>query len=173
MRDRSYYHSLRGQYQPEHLKLVVIAESPPISGKYFYDKSGVPTEPLFSALMQRLNVTGVTKEEGLREFQRRGWILVDATYEQINDDRSNAARDLAIESDYHLLLDDLKKLSSDPSLPIVLLKANVCRLLEPKLTSDGFNVINRGQPIYFPSNGQQNKSKQQFVSILKAAGILP
>ena len=32
MLDRNYYHSLRGRYIPDHLKLVVIAESPPTSG---------------------------------------------------------------------------------------------------------------------------------------------
>jgi hypothetical protein len=172
MLDRNYYHSLRRLYEPDHLKLVIIAESPPISGKYFYDKSGAPTEPLFTALMQRLGMATVTKEEGLREFQQRGWILVDATYEPVNG-MSDVARDQVIERDYPLLLEDIKTLSTDLSLPIVILKSNVCRLLDQKLTKDGFNVINRGQPIYFPSNGQQNKFKQQFASILEAAGIAP
>jgi hypothetical protein len=170
MLDRSYYHSLRRLYEPEHLKLMIIAESPPISGKYFYDESGAPTGPLFAALMQRLGVATVTKEKGLREFQRRGCILVDATYEPVNG-MSDVARDFVIERDYSLLLEDIKALSADLSLPIVLLKTNVCRVLDPKLTKDGFNVINRGQPIYFPSHGQQNKSRQQFISILEAAGI--
>jgi hypothetical protein len=171
MFDRSYYHSLRRLYQPDDLKLVIIAESPPISGKYLYDKSGATTEPLFSALMQRLNATSTTKEEGLREFQRRGVILVDATYEPVNG-MSDAARDRVIERDYPVLLQDLRTLFVDRSRPVALLKTNVCRLLDPRLTKDGFNVINRGQPIYFPSNGQQTKSRQQFTSILQGAGIV-
>jgi hypothetical protein len=170
MLDRSYYHSLRRLYEPELLKLMIIAESPPLSGKYFYDKSGAPTEPLFAALMQRLGMATVTKEEGLREFRRRGWILVDATYEPVNG-MSEVARDRVIERDYSLLLEDIKSLSPDLSLPIVLLKSNVCRLLDQKLTKHGFNVINRGQPVYFPSHGRQNEFKQQFISTLEAAGI--
>ena len=85
---------------------------------------------------------------------------------------SDVARDRIIERDYPLLREDLKSLLiSAPSLPIVLLKTNVCRLLDPKLKEDGFNVINRNKPMYFPSNGQQNKSRQQFTAILEAAGI--
>jgi len=34
-----------------------------------------------------------------------------------------------------------------------LLKANICRLPNPKLKGDGFNVVNNGSRIYFPSMG--------------------
>jgi hypothetical protein len=167
MLDRAYYHSLRKLYEPDDLKLVIVAESPPISGKYFYDKSGTLTEPLFSAILQRLNFSCATKEDGLLEIRRRGLILVDATYEPVNG-MSSSARDRVIERDYPL---DLRSLSSDASLPLLLLKANVCKILDPKLTKDGFNVINRGRLIPFPSTGQRTKSKQEFVSVLAAAGI--
>jgi hypothetical protein len=170
MLDRAYYHSLRKLYEPDGLKLIIVAESPPISGKYFYDKSGARTEPLFSAILQHLNFTCATKEDGLREIQERGLILVDATYEPVNG-MSSSARDRVIERDYPLLLEDLKSLTPDTSLPIVLLKANVCKILDPKLTKEGFNVINRGRSIPFPSTGQQTKSKQEFNSIVEAAGI--
>jgi hypothetical protein len=33
-------------------------------------------EPLFNGLMRPLDVWPGSKEEGFREFQRRGWILV-------------------------------------------------------------------------------------------------
>jgi hypothetical protein len=170
MFDRAYYHRLRGLYEPEHLKLIIVAESPPISGKYFYDKSGALSEPLLSSVLQRLKFACGTKEDGLREIQRRGIILVDATYEPVNG-MSSAARDRVIERDYSILVDDLKSLSPNLSTPIILLKTNVCKLLDPKLTKDGFIVINRGRTIPFPSTGQQTKSILEFTSILEAAGI--
>ena len=58
---------------------------------------------------------------------------------------------------YPLLRDDLTAMLSGNSTPIVLIKANVCRLLEPWLNEDGFNVLNRGSPVYFPSNGSQGE----------------
>ncbi len=56
-------------------------------------------------------------------------------------------------------------------IPIILLKTNVCKILDPKLTEDGFNVINRGRAIPFPSTCQQTKSKQEFVAVLEKAGV--
>jgi hypothetical protein len=150
------------------MKLVVIAESPPASGRYFYDATGAPSEPLFAALMRQLGLFRVTKEDGLREFQRNGWVLVDATYEPVNQ-LTCSSRDKIIDRDYPLLRDDLLKLAPDRSTPLVLIKTNVCRILEPKLGRDGFNVLNRQQIIPFPSNGWQKTFSKQFGAILQLA----
>jgi hypothetical protein len=167
---RNDYLAHRRRYQPESIRLVIIAESPPASGRYFYDITGTPREPLFAALMRQLRLSPVTKESGLREFQQIGWVLVDATYEPVNA-LNRASRDGVIARDYLLLRDDLAELLSDRSIPLVLIKANVCRILEPKLTKDGFNVLNRGRVIFFPSTGQQKKFEQQFGAVLSLAGI--
>jgi hypothetical protein len=168
---RKEYLSFRRPYEPESLRLVVIAESPPASGLYFYNPTGLRSEPLFAALMQQLGVCPSSKENGLREFQRRGWILVDATYDPVNA-LDRASRDRVIVRDYQLLLDDLATLlSADPSIPLLLIKANVCRILEPKLVEDGFNVLNHGRVIYFPSTGRQKDFRRQFAEIVKSARI--
>jgi len=62
---------MRGRYQPNNLKLVIVAESPPKGGKYFYNPDGDVSEVLFVALMLRLGFTATSKDEGLREFKRR------------------------------------------------------------------------------------------------------
>jgi hypothetical protein len=159
---RSEYLSMRREFEPtsERVKLVIVAESPPIGGKYFYNTSGEVTEPLFRALMRELgHITLKTKSEGLRKFKQRGWVLVDATYEQVNA-LDSPTRDRAILRDYSQLCDDLKQLLSTrwKKVPLVLIKANVCRLLEPLLKADGFNVLNpRGHIVPFPSHGHQSK----------------
>jgi hypothetical protein len=70
--------------------------------------------------------------------------------------------------DYHLLHHDLAMLTSDRSAPLVLIKANVCRILEPKLSGDGFQVLNRGRVIYFPSSGRQPDFRRQFSAVVSA-----
>ena len=75
--DRDYYLRLRREYQPENIELVIVAESPPASGKYFYDPTGSTKEPLFAALMRQLDLSPNTKQAGLLEIQQRGWVLVD------------------------------------------------------------------------------------------------
>jgi len=49
-----------------------------------------------------------------------------------------------------------------------LIKANVCKLLDDKLTADGFKVINKGVSVPFPSHGQQPKFHSQFALLLTA-----
>ena len=169
-RKRNEYLTLRRRYEPKSIRLVIIAESPPASGRYFYNPAGAPSEPLFAALMRQLRLTPLTKENGLREFQRSGWVLVDATYEPVNTFNASS-RDRVIARDYPLLRDDLASLTSDRSTPLVLIKANVCRILEPKLLEDSFNVLNRGRIIYFPGSGRQTEFHRQFGAILKSAGI--
>jgi len=161
---------MRGRHQPDNLKLVVVAESPPKGGQYFYNPDGDVSEVLFVALMVRLGFTPTSKDEGLREFKRRCWTLVDETYELANA-LSDAAWDKVIVPNCPLLRAGFKQLLRGRSVPVVLIKANVCRILEPKLVADGFKVINNRAVIPFPSHGQQKKFAERFGAVLKAAGI--
>ena len=170
MRQRTEYLTIRRGFEPQKVGLAIIAESPPASGKYFYDPNGSVSEPLFAALMKELDYAPATKERGLHEFQRRGWVLVDATYEPVNA-LTGAARDEVIARDYPLLREDLSALLPDRSTPLVLVKANVCKTLQRKLTDDGFNVLNNGSIISFPSHGHQTKFHQEFKAILELANI--
>ncbi len=67
------YLAKRDQYQPDNIKLVIIAESPPVGDRYFYDPAGSSGEPLFAALMRRIGFSPTTKDkaEGLRRFQKK------------------------------------------------------------------------------------------------------
>jgi hypothetical protein len=79
MKQRSEYLDLRRRFEPANATMVVVAESPPVSGLYFYNPDAKVTEPLFAAIMKHLGVRPRTKIEGLVEFQKRGWALIDAT----------------------------------------------------------------------------------------------
>lgn len=171
IRDRDYYLRLRKEHEPKDIKLVIVAESPPASGKYFYDTTGSPKEPLFAALMLQLGISPATKAAGLLDFQNRGWVLVDATYQPVDKLTKDAGhdRDEVIARDYPLLLEDLVSLMPDRSIPVILVKANVCRILGPQLSNDGFKVLNGGRDIYFPSNGRQPDFRKQFAGILSGS----
>ncbi len=167
-RDRDYYLRLRRAYEPVNICLVIVAESPPASGKYFYDPTGSTKEPLFAAIMLQLGISPTTREIGLNELKQRGWILVDATYQPVDKLAKDASHDSdeVIARDYPLLRDDLASLTPDRSIPVVLIKANVCRILEPLLSKDGFHVLNGGRVVYFPSNGRQMDFKKQFGAVV-------
>jgi hypothetical protein len=168
---RDEYHDMRRCYLPGSIRLVIVAESPPISGLYLYDTTGKTTEPLFSALMKQLPFCPDSKKDGLKELQRRGWILVDATYEPVNiPGISKRNRDGIIQRDYPKLKADLEGLLSDRLTPLVLIKANVYRTLQRCLVEDGFNVIN-GFPLPFPSSGRQTEFYEKFSTIIKSTDL--
>ena len=141
-----------------------MAESPPVSGRYFYDETGSTTEPLFAAIMNQLRHQPATKAEGLCAFRQAGWILVDATYQPVNT-LGASRRNAVITRDYPLLRNDLKRLVPER---VILIKKNVCVLLEPRLLADGFCVLNAGRVIYFPSHGRQRDFERQFAEIVVA-----
>ena len=163
---KASYLKLRNKYKPKCIRLVLIAESPPASGLYFYDASGSVTEPLFKALMGYIGFKALppTKEKGLHKFQEKGWILVDATYEPVNKLHNGRQKAEVIKRDYRLLRRDLENLGSPPS---VLIKKNVCQILEPMLADDGFDVLNRGRVVYFPVSYHLPAFHRQFGEILK------
>jgi hypothetical protein len=155
---RNEYLKRRGEFVPEDpkdIKLIIVAESPPASELYFYKADGSVKEPLFAAVMKQLDFKGSKKLDGLQHFKQCGWVLVDATYEPV-DRETDSVRDAIIKRDYELFCCDLRSLTPDRSARLVLIKKNVCQILEPMLHRDKFKVLNRGTVIPFPSNGWQN-----------------
>ena len=169
-KNKDYYLNLRHKYHPKVLKLIFILESPPVSGKYFYDPTGKTTEPLFSAMMRLLGYIPADKKDGLEFFKEKGYLIIDATYKQVNKLKGKM-RDDTILADYKNLLSDLNSINPDKNIPIILVKSNICKILEGRLSSDGFDIINRGTAIPFPSHGQQKRFHSAALEILNGLDI--
>jgi hypothetical protein len=163
--NKDYYLNLRNKYLPENLKLIFILESPPASGKYFYDETGKTSEPLFNELMKALNYKPIDKKDGLEFFKSKGYCLVDSTYKPVNKLKGKE-RNNTILADFNELLTDLESIDQGKKTPIILVKANVCKLLESRLLSNGFNILNKGSVIPFPSTGQQKRFQTEICKIL-------
>jgi hypothetical protein len=83
---RNEYLNLRRRYEPENIKLIIVAESPPVSGLYFYKPEGrSKTEPLLREMLKQLRLDCTNKADDLLKFQQCGWVLVDATYVPVNE----------------------------------------------------------------------------------------
>ena len=165
---RKGYLDYRNKYKPENVRVIFVLESPPKSGKYFYNNEGDVSEPLFKAMIKLINFEPKDKESGLQEFKKHGLIIVDAVYSPINYPENKPKwRDEKILEWYPMLVKDLKHLMGEKNISLLLVRANVCRLLEEKLKKDGFNVLNNGVVIPFPSTGQQNKFAEKITEVLK------
>ncbi len=55
-------------------------------------------------------------------------------------------------ADFPLLVEDLSQ-HTEADTRVILVKANICELLEPLLIRSGFAVLNRGQKVPFPIDG--------------------
>jgi hypothetical protein len=143
-----------------------VLESPLISGKYFYNPEGRTTEPLFTAMMKDvLELFPKTKHEGLAEFVVRGYLLVDATITPVKIPGSPAVRNKAaaaqINQDFPRLVAELCK-HSQTDTKMLLVKANVCELLNIPLTQEGFYVLNGNLANPLPSNGEQPRFRKRL-----------
>jgi hypothetical protein len=165
------YKRLRAVYEPNRIRAIFILESPPQSGKFFYNPDGTTKEPLFAAMMELIGFSPSDKAHGLSEFCDRGLIIVDASYKPVNAFREGAARNAQILLEYPSLVEDLNKLNPNKAIPLILIKANICRLLESPLRDQGFVIANAGIVIPFPSHGQQPRFRQQIALVLAKAGI--
>jgi hypothetical protein len=165
--DKNYYLQLRNKYLPDELRYIFVLESPPVSGKYFYDEACKTSEPLFTEMMRLIGCRPRSKRSGLKHFRQAGYFLVDATYQPVNNLKGKK-RDEIIMEDFSSLVDDLRNIDDTQSIPIILVKANVCKLLEVPLKKEGFNVINDGVVIPFPSTGQQKRFHREIGRIHNA-----
>ena len=137
---RSECLTLRYKFEPASVKFVVIAAWPPKPRLYFYDPTGSIEERLFKTVMKVLSYKPATKEDGLREFQRCGCLLVDATYRPL-DGLSKEMREKEILKSYPALLAELSKVLPIKSATITVMRASVRKALEHMLRNDGFTVL--------------------------------
>ncbi|RLA41701.1 MAG: hypothetical protein DRR42_24345 [Gammaproteobacteria bacterium] len=150
MYGNQYYSNLRAPFAPSEVNLVLLFESPPDSGRYFYDPNGKTTEPLFSAVMKLLRWNPVTKAEGLELLRDTGIILLDATYQQVNN-MSDVQRREIMRSEYEQLEERL------PDAPILIGMVKVLDAVGQRLKDEGYEVLNNRVRVPFPSNGNQKK----------------
>lgn len=171
MSQEKEYIAKRNKYKPEDIRAIFILESPPKSGKYFYDSDGKVSEPLFKAMMEIIGYKPTDKATGLAEFAKKGFMIVDASYTPINHYREGRDRNERIMIRYPMLVKDLLILTPDKNTPLILVKANICRLMEPRLKKDGFKVANDGLMIPFPSSGQQGNFRKEIALVLEKLGM--
>ncbi|MBM4329793.1 MAG: hypothetical protein FJ117_00985 [Deltaproteobacteria bacterium] len=167
---REYYLHHRNKYLPDNLRYIFVLESPPASGLYFYDESGKTSEPLFAEMMKLLGVTAKNKEGGLKLFQKAGYLLLDATYQPVNELKGKKRNDVILR-DFSNLVEDLEKACAGKQIPIILVKSNICRILEPRLKQLGFTVQNNGVVVFFPSTGQQKQFHEKLGKFHQAVKI--
>ena len=157
---------LRNNYTPSNIKVIFVLESPPEDHGYVYNPSGHTGEVLFRAFMKLIRIKPETKEEGLQKLKQEGILLLNPTYTPVNKLSDKEANKI-IMSNYDNFKKDLLKFNPEKKIPLILVKANICQLLEKPLIDDGFIVLNKGQMIPFPMHYHQERFHEIVSNLFK------
>ena len=162
------YEHLRHRYRPEHIKFLLIAESPPPeaeveSSRQFYRSGPYRNDRLFINTIRALYPETVAtpqgvlengKEQWLRRFQRDGWYMIEALEVSQVHEVTKQQRQTRIKEALPRLIARVRELASADT-HIILIKSNVFEVAAEPLRSAGFSVLNT-ELVDYP--GQYNQS---------------
>jgi len=154
------FNRARRKYRPRKIRLLLIAESPPSSGGFFYFPMTIGKDHLFRETMKALDLwpkndpmrRGVNKQSMLRRFQSMGLYLLDTCDFPVNQLRLVERRETVLQQIPRLVKDVI---NLDPP-HILILKSSIFQPVITALKESGFRsrVLNSG-PVPFPSHGNQ------------------
>lgn len=151
---------LRKKYKPKKVKVLFVAESPPVSEddevRFFYNPEQERWDYMYRAVMEAVfsdfQYCPGEKDKWLRKFRKHGYYMIDATDKPVN--RSSAAeRRQILKDSVKSKLSEIRKLVTKKT-PIVLIKRNVFEAFSEPLRDKGYNVIHE-EFLPFPSHGHQ------------------
>ena len=167
----------RQRYRPSKIRLLMIAESPPSSGGFFYFPKTIGKDHLFRETMKTVGLwppgtpmpRGINKQSMLRRFASMCFYLLDSSTDPV-DKLPNRDRRKAIHDQLPRLVEDVKR--ADP-LNIVIVKSSIFEPVMSALQEAGFwsRVLNN-QPIPFPSHGNQQEYRTMMKRLLTKKGLL-
>jgi hypothetical protein len=171
------FENARREYRPSKIRLLIIAESPPSSGGFFYFPKTIGKDHLFRETMKTIGLwpqsasmpRGVDKNPMLRSFQSRGFYLLDSSRYPV-DKMPNLARRKAIQDQLPRLAEDVKR--ADP-LHIVIVKSSIFGPVKRTVEEAGFGSrVLHNRPVPFPSHGNQQKYRTMMKRLLDQTGVL-
>jgi len=182
------YHEAANRYRPEQVRVLFLAESPPacdsdLKKAYFFFEENPGGDILFATIVQAALGKPYRKRDGepqaevLREFQSRGYWLMDAVDYPINkiDGRkvSDRERKNLIDNERTRLferIDAIRKNNGAVGLSIVLIKRLVYECLAGPLRQAGYSVPH-SDPIGFPSYHGDRRTIKGIQSALTKCNV--
>jgi hypothetical protein len=147
------------RYQPEWIKLLLVAEAPPRAlHRYFYFSDVTSHDSLFRYVARSIlhvEPTRQTKPELLEQLRRAGVFLIDLKQDSVDGTR--------LEDYVPDLVSRIRTLNPEK---IILIKATVHDAAYTTLADAAFPVVSERVP--FPGSGQQKRFEQAFARALDA-----
>jgi len=166
-----WYSERRARWKPEHVRLLLIAESAPDDGgdlanrRFFYDHNLTGKDGLFReavrALYDNPSLTSGPngKKPWLEKLKLDGVYLIDLAPVPVNY-HSPSERAAALQRNIEATISHAVELKPDG---VVLIKQNVFSLLERPARAARLPVLH-DEFIHFPGNGQQKHFRERFAA---------
>jgi hypothetical protein len=169
---------VRRKYRPRKVRFLLIAESPPSSGGFFYFGTTIGKDHLFRETMKALEFwpenepmrRGVDKRLMLRRFQTMGFYLLDTCVSPV-DKLPQTERRKSVLSQTPRLVKDV--FTANP-YHIFIVKSSIFNPVSIALRESGLlpRVLNTG-PVPFPSHGNQRIYRSMLRRAVRKAHLLP
>ncbi len=170
---KNSYAVARNKYRPRRVNVLIVAESPPSSGGYFYAEKAIGKDHLFRETMKALKLwpvdrpmrKGCDKRPMLKQFRSLGFFLID-TCELPVDKMQPRRRRLSTIQGALTLPNRVKEL--DPGR-ILIVKKTVFNPARQALSVAGFEdrILNK-KSLPFPSHGNQRRFRRMMRRLVKS-----
>lgn len=173
------YENVRKQYQPSHIRFLLIAESPPpapaiqSSRQFYYTDRIRKDDRLFVNTIRALytKATDLTEEElekskekWLQQLKADGIYMIEALPESQVHEVTKKQRQERIREALPWLLQRVKELA-DLDTGIVLIKSNVYDIAAEPLKNAGFNVLNT-ELVDYPGHFNQRAYREKLAALV-------
>jgi hypothetical protein len=169
---REDYARARQKYRPDKIRILLVAESPPSSGGYFYFPRMIGKDHLFRETMKALELWPLDgplkidcdKRPTLEKFRARGFFLID-TCELPVDKLPPRQRRISTLEGASTLPKRVEALDPDR---ILIVKKTVFKPAIQALSKTAFarRILNT-EPLPFPNHGHQKKYRTMLRRLLK------
>ncbi len=174
---KNRYARARNKYKPTEVNVLLVAESPPSSGGYFYAEWAIGKDHLFRETMKALRLwpvdrpmrKGCDKRPMLEHFRSLGFFLID-TCELPVDKMPPGQRRLSTAQGAMTLPNRVKRLGP---AGILIVKKTVFSPVRQALSIAGFEdrILNK-KSLPFPSHGNQRRFRRMMRFLLSKNGLL-
>jgi len=175
----SSYETARQKYKPSHIKILLIAESPPpkpdiqSSRQFYYTDRIRKDDRLFTNTIHALYPETVDQKEAELEAQKENWLrrlqsdglyMVEALEESQVHEITKKERQERIRQSLPQLIEKVDKLAQ-PSTGIILIKSNVFDIAAEPLKKAGFHVLNT-ELVDYPGRFNQRTYREKLAKLV-------
>lgn len=157
------YERIRAQYRPEVVRILLVGESRPEQGTFFYNGDSKLFRYTHNVFCRVLDVKFGSADEFLQYFRKAGFYLDDLCLKPVNNMNSHN-RESARKAGVTVLAKRIKTYSPDA---VICLMKGITPQVRKAVSGSGVNLELGFHSVPFPSKGNQPLYQSEMERVLK------